>query len=178
MKSRARRSLSFVIIAVVLVLSGFTCLYEFDGSILLSNPFAWPVVVSDFNSSLTCSEIVSPPAYVIPSLNTLVSQLMHSLKFYVLAQGRPFQYGDSPGPGCGDNLLTSTITPDFSFFYSDTSHPFTYCGNTEHPSFEIDADVYLLPQGYDLSRTQWSTSSIGPNNEPTTCITTTSTSAS
>jgi hypothetical protein len=159
-----------VSVAVIIGVSGFAYYYMSNQtSSPLSNSTSSTLVISGVNSSLSCSQFVSPPPYLIPSLSTVVSQLKNSSEFKALAQGRSFQYADYPGPGCSDNLLNSTITPGFDFSYQDTNHPYTKCGETAYPSYQITAEVYLVPQGYDLSRTQWHIWYYGPYNVTSTC---------
>lgn len=168
-----------IVVGVVIIIgaSGFAYYYVSNQiSRPLSNSATSSIVVSDFNSSLPCGEIVSPPSYLKASLNTLVSQLMNSSKFKTLSQGRPFQYADSPGPGCGFSYVPpQPVTPYFDFVYIDMTHPYTRCGETAYPSYQMTAAVYLVPQGYDLSRTQWSITYFGPDNVSSTCTSTTST---
>lgn len=166
---------AIIVVAIVGATGSATIVYRPSGAqtTTATTSATSPIVISDLNSSLSCDEIVSPPSYLSASLNTVVSQLMNSSEFKTLSQGRPFQYPESPGPGCAENLLKSTVAiPDFNFLYQDMTQPYTRCGGTDYPSYEINAEVYLVPQGYDISRTQWSIAYLGSNNVTTLCATT------
>jgi len=102
------------------------------------------------------------------AMNTLRSDLVSQPKFMELAQNRTYSDG---GYGC--SLVPETqFTVDF--MYSDIAHPFHVCGNgTAYQTYYIYAKVYLLPSGYDLSKTTYSTRYYDSQNLTVTCTTTT-----
>lgn len=177
MKKQARGKIAYLLVlGVVIVGLGGSAFYYVLNQRTPSNSSTPQVTVSNINATLDCGQIVSPPLYLKDSLDTLASQLMNSSKFKDLSQNNPFHYADSPGPGCSENVLNSTVTPVFDFSYQDMADPYTRCGETYYPSYQISAAVYLVPNGYELSRTQWSYYSYGPDNASLTlCSSATST---
>ena len=125
-----------------------------------------PIVVeSVINSSSACT----PGHYWenTTAMNTLRSDLMLQATYMESAQNRSYTDG---GYGC--SLVGGTqFTVIFS--YSDLARPFYVCGNsTAYPFFQIRALIYLLPTGYDLSKTSYSTRYYDSQNLTVTCTTT------
>jgi hypothetical protein len=127
-----------------------------------------PAVIVE--SAINSSSAFSPREFWENSsaMNTLRSKVMSQPQFMELAQNR--SYFDA-GYSC--SLVNGTqFTVDFE--YSDTAHPFHVCGNsTAYPNYYIDAKIYLLPSGYDLSKTAYSTRYYDSQNLTVSCTTTT-----
>jgi hypothetical protein len=124
------------------------------------------IVESAINYFSACSQGEDWESTV--AMNTLRSSIASQPKFMELAQNRT--YSDA-GYGC--SLVNGTrFTVDF--VYSDVAHPFHVCGNgTAYPTHFIYATIYLLPTGYDLSKTTYSTRYYDSQNLTITCTTTT-----
>lgn len=124
------------------------------------------IVESAINSSTACS---SREFWENSSaMDTLRSNVMSQPEFTELAQNR--SYFDA-GYSCG--FVNGTqFTVDFE--YSDMAHPFRVCGNsTAYPTYYIDAKIYLLPTGYDLSKTAYTMRYYDSQNLTVSCTTTT-----
>jgi hypothetical protein len=106
------------------------------------------------------------------AMNTLRSDLMGQPKFMELAQNR--SYYDA-GYGCS---LVNGTRFTVHFGYSDLAHPFYACGSgTAYPEYFIDAKIFLLPSGYDLGKTAYSTRYYDSQNLTVTCTTAITTTA-
>jgi len=124
------------------------------------------IVESAINSSSACSR--GEDWESSGAMNTLRSNIMSQPKFLELAQNR--SYSDA-GYSC--SLVNGTrFAVDFET--SDMAHPFNVCSNsTAYPTYYIDATIYLLPTGYDLSKTTYSTRYYDSQNLTVSCTTTT-----
>ncbi len=124
------------------------------------------IVESVINSFSACSQ--GEDWESTGAMNTLRSNILSQPRFMELAQDRT--YSDA-GYGC--SLVNETqFTVDF--MYTDMAHPFHVCGSgTAYPTYYIYASVYLLPTGYDLSKTSYSTRYYDSQNLTVTCTTTT-----
>lgn len=120
--------------------------------------------LSAINSSSACS--LTRNWSDSPAMNTLLSNVMSQPKFLELAQNRSFMYA---GYGC--SFVNGTLFT-IVFQYSDEAHSFKVCGNsTVYPYYQISAMIYLLPTGYDLSRTAYSTRYYDSQNLTISCTT-------
>jgi hypothetical protein len=131
------------------------------------------IVESAINSSSACSS--GKYWESTSAMNTLRSNVMSQPVFVELAQNR--SYSDN-GYGCSLVADGTTFTvPQFTvdFEYTDMAHPFHVCGNdTAYPYYYIEAKIYLLPGGYDLSKTAYSTRYLDSQNLTISCTTNTS----
>lgn len=184
MFSIVRRTLvapTVAVLAIVIVGLGFGYFYQTsDGTSTASSPngvttgAADVIIESAINSSSACSQSIIFSLGIADwenttAMNSLRSNVMGQPEFKELAQNR--SYVDD-GYSC--SLVNGT---DFTirFVYNDMAHPFHVCGNgTAYPMYFIEARIYLMPTGYDLSRTTYSTGYYDSQNLTVTCTTTTS----
>ena len=128
------------------------------------------VVPSDINSSNACGAYMSynnGNGNVDFNFKTLLSNVKSNQKFQALEGNRTgYDYG---GGGCGTDGLILVFT------FEDHLHPFVVfrCGAnvTGYPVYQIYVNVFLTPQGYDLSRSNFTSEYLGPNNTPYSCTT-------
>lgn len=123
------------------------------------------IVSSDvINSSYNCGkDLVGTTA-----MNTLESNIENSSTFVSLEQNRTYQFG---GVGCSP-LNGTQLKVVFS--YTDLAHPFPWCPNSvSYPYYIIYAQIYLVPSGYDISRTSYSTVYYDSGNYTQDCTTST-----
>lgn len=162
--------MSVVAALVILGLGVGYYVYQTSGSMRLASmkevttsgtPF---IVESAINSSSACSHKSWEST---SAMNTLRSNVMRQPMFMELAQNR--SYSDA-GYSC--SLVNGTQFTVF-FLYSDAAHPFHVCGNsTAYPTYYIHASIYLLSNGYDLSKTDYSTQYHDSQNMTVSCTTT------
>lgn len=138
-----------------------------------SNPNSTASIIpSDVNASDACSAWVAYNNALgngneknDTSFQALISNIESYPAFNALEGNRSglYQYG---GGGCGTNGLS------LMFYYTDYSHPFTVCGNgSSWPQYQIDVGIYLAPNGYDLSRSNFTSIYHGPTNTTIDCTT-------
>jgi hypothetical protein len=140
-----------------------------------NNENASSIIPSDVNASDACSAWVAYNNALgngneknDSSFQALISNIESSPAFNSLAGNRSglYHYG---GGGCGTNGLS------LMFYYTDYSHPFTVCGNeSTWPQYQINVGVYLTLNGYDLSRSNFTSIYHGPTNTTVDCTTNTS----
>jgi hypothetical protein len=172
--TRARK-LALLGVTIALVLTAVTVYYWGIGPSSTSvtpttktTTSASEVVESAINSTSACSQAAGKSWEGTGPMNTLRSNLSSQPEFIALAQNRT--YSDA-GYGC--SLVNGTqFTVEFS--YMDSAHPFQVCGSgTAYPYYLISAKVYLLPTGYDLSKTTYSTHTYDSQNLTVTCTSST-----
>jgi len=123
------------------------------------------IVKSAINTSSACSPR-SGSWESSGAMDSLRSNVMSQPAFMELAHNG--SYSDA-GYGCSLANGTQFIV---DFEYSDMAHPFHICGNdTAYPTYYIEAKIYLLPAGYDLSKTTYSMRYYDSQNLTVSCST-------
>jgi len=165
--------LASIVAALVIVGLGVSYFYQTSGSTSATNSAKGvapsdtdAIVESAIDSFSACSQGENWESS--GAMNALRSSVVSQPMFIELAQN--ITYSDA-GYGC--SLVNETqFTVDF--VYSDVAYPFHVCGNgTAYPTYFIYARIYLLPTGYDLSKTTYSTRYYDSQNLTITCTTTT-----